>query len=119
MTKPLALVVEDEKGLRAIYRHILGNMDYDILEAPDGDTAIALLQEHIPNIVFLDIRLPHTNGLAVIDYVRQSAHLQNLYVVVVTSSREMEIELVGQTEFILKPVKPDQIREHAAKVLNY
>lgn len=112
---PLALVVEDDAGLCTIYRRVLSNIGYDVLEAMDGEVALELLESYTPNVIFLDILLPRVNGLVVLDYIQNSPHLEDSHVVIVSSNRRFEKEVIDlpSVEFILKPIRPAQIQEIA------
>jgi len=114
-----ALIVEDDAGMRSIYRRVLRDIDYEVLEAADGATALTLLKEIKPDIIFLDVLLPNVNGLAVLDYVSQDARFHDTHVVIVSSNRhfEQQANAIRRVDFIVKPIRPSQIREMAmAKV---
>lgn len=113
--KPLALVVEDDSALRMIYRRVLTSIDYDIIEAEDGATAIEILEEHNPDILFLDILLPLVNGIDVLEYIYNTPRLHHTHIVIVSSNRQFEryADEMPSAEFILKPIRPAQIRELA------
>jgi CheY-like chemotaxis protein len=115
MAERLALVVEDDRGLRAIYQKVLGDMGYQVIEAQNGVSALELLESHAPDILFLDILLPQLNGSEILEYIQSAEHLQNLRTVVVTSNRQFEVDALEfpNTEFLLKPIRPAQIRELA------
>lgn len=116
----LALVVEDDRPLRLIYRRVLADQDFDVFEVADSATALALLETHTPQLVFLDMLLPRVSGQVVLDYLNTAAHLAKTYVVVVSSSLRYQ-ELVLERplrEFVLKPIRPSQIRDIAAHALN-
>ena len=104
--QPLALVVEDDKSIHLIYKHVLNKKGYNILWAADGAQALELLSRHAPDILFLDMLLPHVDGTTVLDYIRESPHLENTYVVVVSAHSRYEKELAGlMGEFLLKPLQ--------------
>jgi len=110
--KPLALIVEDDSALRMIYRRVLDSIDYDVLEAEDGALAIELLEQHEPNILFLDILLPLVNGVDVLEYIYNTPRLHRTHIVIVSSNRQFEryADEMPSAEFILKPIRPAQIR---------
>jgi two-component SAPR family response regulator len=113
--KQTALVVEDDEGLVKIYRHVLERMNIELLQAGDAQTALDILAHSIPDVLFLDMLLPHTNGVAILDYVAGSRRLQNMRVVIVSSSPEYEwhTHRLPSARFVLKPILPAQIRELA------
>lgn len=116
---PQALVVEDEPGLRMIYRHILRKMNCEVHEAADGRVAIALLEAHTPDILFLDIRLPEVDGITVLEYIQSTPRLSKMHIVVVTADPEIEhyTQYRPDITFLLKPVRPEEIRQIAANAL--
>jgi two-component system, cell cycle response regulator len=118
MANRLALVVEDDRGLMAIYDRILSELSYDVLEAQDGEIALELLEKHTPDILFLDILLPRVSGSVILDYIRQTPRLQNMQIIIVTSSKQFNLEIYGldNAQFLLKPIRPSQIRALANSV---
>lgn len=113
----IALIVEDDAGLRLIYRHVLEDIGYKVLEARDGAVAIDILEEQTPHIIFLDIRLPQVNGLDVLDHIATIEHLHGCKVVVASSASDTAEYAMGMrpnVTFIVKPIRPDQIRQLAA-----
>jgi CheY-like chemotaxis protein len=115
MHQRMALIVEDDASLRTVYRHVLEPIGYTVLEAESGHDAINLLQQYTPNILFLDMLLPHTSGSQVLEYVCNTPHLQYMQVVIVTSNGRFERshEAARAHAFIHKPILPTQIRELA------
>lgn len=118
MAEYTALVVEDEPAMIFMYEHLLSREGYRVYKALDGQTAMDLLAEISPDVVFLDMLLPRTNGLMVLQFIAQQAHLVHTRVVIVTSSLEMRqhISIIPGTQFIVKPIMPDQILAVAASI---
>lgn len=114
-----ALIVEDDAGLRKIYERVLLGMDYSVSEASDGETALALLEHETPNLLFLDIQLPGTNGETVLEFIQQSEHLRHMFVVIVSSNKHYAryVELLPAAAFVLKPILPHQIRQYATQII--
>ncbi len=111
----LAVVVEDDAGMRNLYYQVLHNIGYEVVMAGNGIEAIDQLENCTPNIVFLDIRLPFVDGKVVLDYIIDTPHLSESHVVVVSSSNYIA-ELpqdITRVEFIQKPIMPNQIRRIA------
>lgn len=108
----LALVVEDEIAIAMLYQRILEQVNFDVLTATDGNEAIQHLEAHTPQLILLDIRLPLVNGLDVLNYMAATPRLQGSHVVIATSSQEFQryTTLVNSAEFLLKPIRPQQIQ---------
>lgn len=113
------LVVEDDVGLCTIYERILSKMSCQIEIARDGQSALQILHTYAPNLVFLDVYLPSLNGLAVLDAIAANPALAQTRVVVSSSSRDHERDILTypNTQFILKPILPTQIRDIVAEML--
>lgn len=114
----LALVVEDEIAIATLYQRVLEQVDYQVLTAHDGGEAIEQLEQHTPELIVLDIRLPLVNGLDVLNYIAETSRLQGTHVVIATSSHEFKnyTTLVDSAEFLLKPIRPLQIQTIAKRL---
>jgi DNA-binding response OmpR family regulator len=71
--RPRILVVDDEPHLRNGLRRILSEEGYEVMSAPDGETALVLATEKKPDIVLLDIMMPGMNGREVCRRLREVA----------------------------------------------
>src|SRR5258707_4672167 len=68
---PLILTVEDEPRISRYLRSSLQMAGYDVLVAPDGVKALELVQENRPDLVLLDLGLPHMGGFDVLEHIRR------------------------------------------------
>src|ERR671930_1443745 len=82
---PTVLIVDDHAGFRSRARKLLEAGGFQVLEAADGDAALACVNSSAPQIVLLDIQLP---GLAGFDVARRLAADGDDPAVVLTSSRD-------------------------------
>jgi two-component system KDP operon response regulator KdpE len=104
------LVVDDEPPIRKLLRMGLSAQGYDVLDAPNGKTALELLDEK-PNLVILDLGLPDIDGL---ELLRRIRHRQEGLPVVVLSSRGDEAGKVaaldlGADDYVTKPFGMDEL----------
>jgi two-component system response regulator AtoC len=104
------LVVDDEEGVRDSIRMILeGNCD--ILEAPDGASAIAILQSREVDVVMLDQRMPGESGTTVLPRIR--ALDPTIVVILATAVRDVrtavEAMRLGAYDYLVKPFDVDDI----------
>jgi len=98
------LVVDDEPPIRRLLRMGLTTQGYEVLEAPNGKTALELMQEK-PDLIILDLGLPDMAGL---DLLRQMRAANDAVPIVVLSSRADEAGKVqaldsGADDFVTKP----------------
>ncbi len=75
----------------------------------------------VPDIMFLDLKLPHVNGFEVLEWMRRHAECPRPPVVVLTSSNQPEdqqrAESLGAALYLIKPPAPEQLREVVNKFL--
>lgn len=64
--RPLVLVVDDDRGVQDAVREELANREYEVVIASDGDAAIRLLDALKPDVLVLDLKLPHVSGPMVV-----------------------------------------------------
>ena len=114
------LVVEDQKDDRQIICDMLAGTDYQILEAEDGERALAAVAKEPPDLILMEIQLPTMDGYEVTRQLRADpAHL-SIPIIAVTSyapiGEEQKARVAGCDDFVLKPYSPRElltkIREH-------
>ena len=102
------LVVDDERPIRKLLRMGLTTQGYDIVEAPDGKTALELLA-HKPDMVILDLGLPDVNGLDLLKTIR--ARNESVPIVVLSSRSDeagkVEALDLGADDYVTKPFGMD------------
>lgn len=100
------LLVEDDGALADMYRLKLERDGYVVRVADDGEHALGLISEHIPDLIFLDIRLPRMSGLVFLERLRRSDRTRNVPVVIVSSYSEQELVdrglQLGALEYLVK-----------------
>src|SRR5262245_61751454 len=104
------LVIDDEPPIRKLLRMGLSTQGYEILEAPNGRTALELLAEK-PGLIILDLGLPDMQGL---DLLRTIRSRSEGVPIVVLSSRGDEAGKVqaldlGADDYITKPFGMDEL----------
>ncbi len=118
--KYLAVVVDDDAASRFIYDRVLRSMNFDVLQAGDGATAIELLTANIPDFLLIDLLLPRISGLQVLDYAHQASHLKHMQTVIITAHSDFKSSytLKQNEEFLVKPVTTRTLRELAQQVIS-
>ncbi len=113
--RSLIMVVDDSITVRRVTQRLLERNDMRVLTAKDGVDAVSLLQEHEPDLMLLDIEMPRMDGYEVATHVRNSARLQHIPIVMVTSRvgekhRARAFEL-GVDAYLGKPYQETQLLE--------
>lgn len=110
--RPLVLVVDDEPRIRRALRRFLRPSGYEVLEAENGDHAISLAQEHQPDMVVLDLRMPGTDGFTVASALR-SGHGEDIHIIVLSAADDADHRLrafdAGADDFLSKPANLDEL----------
>jgi two-component system chemotaxis response regulator CheY len=104
------LVADDVPLIRKLCSAILRKQGYGIIEAQDGREAVAQYQEHRPDVVLLDLRMPQMDGLAALRAIRELD--PNARIIIITSGSESEVQQAlraGARGFVLKPFNRDHI----------
>jgi len=78
------LLVEDSKFLRLATERALVHAGYELSSAGDGDEALRLARERIPDLILLDLLLPKTSGLDVLKALKQDSATKSIPVVVMS-----------------------------------
>ena len=112
------LVVDDEPVVRDVLGRYLAREGYSVLEAADGEDALAAIREQAPHVVVLDLMLPKLSGLDVLKLVR----LETDVPVVILSARASEEERIaglrlGADDYVVKPYSPREVVERVRAVL--
>ena len=107
------LVVEDNEITRKLLRVTLRTASYEMLEAPDGTSALALAARERPDLVLQDLKLPDMDGVDLVRRLRELPGCADLPVLAVSGfiSRMEEARTVGGLfdEFLVKPVQPSEL----------
>ncbi len=105
---PTILITDDDVWQQKLIEITLSGIGYQIISANDGEKALSLVAEYMPDVILLDIQMPKKNGFEVLAEVKQNTSTQGIQVVMVTGSEENEarsraLEL-GADDFLMKPV---------------
>ncbi len=111
--KPIILIADDEPSLRLLVRATLEDEDYTIVEAPDGEVALALARQHRPSLVLLDVGMPGLTGLQVCEALKSDSDTAGITVVMLTARNQPKDiqagKAVGANQYLTKPFSPLQL----------
>jgi chemosensory pili system protein ChpA (sensor histidine kinase/response regulator) len=108
-----ALVVDDSITVRRVTQRLLERNGMRVMTAKDGVDALAILEDHLPDVILLDIEMPRMDGYEVAAFVRGDARLKDVPIVMITSRvgekhRARAIEL-GVNDYLGKPYQENQL----------
>jgi DNA-binding NtrC family response regulator len=117
------LIVDDEANLRKTLAEILRARGYSILEADDGTTAVELLRDATPDLIFSDWKMRQMGGEKFLRHLRDEPRLASIPVIVITAfgSSHSAIEAIrlGAYDFVTKPFDLDEIVLTAERALDH
>jgi len=112
MTKRI-LVVEDQDDLRGVLRDLFTSSGYDVVEAADGETGVAMAKSDRPNIILMDIQMPVVDGYEATRQIKADPGLTSIPIVAVSSfamkGDEEKARAAGCDEYVTKPYSPIQL----------
>jgi two-component system sensor histidine kinase/response regulator len=111
-TKPKILIIDDEEVVLDSCTQILKGSGYQIATAPDGTKGLSLLQEFLPDLVYVDLKMPGLSGFEVLEKIHQFD--ATIVTVVITGyatvSSAVDAMKKGAYDFLPKPFTPDEFR---------
>jgi CheY-like chemotaxis protein len=118
-SKPLILIVDDEKDIRDIIRLKLEASGFEVKEAADGMSGLKLAQESKPDIILLDVVMPKMDGTAVLLELKKDERTRNIKVYLFTGKGDPQPAIVeinrrfakesGAVDFIRKEIDLDEL----------
>ncbi len=115
------LVVEDTVATMVMLREFLEMEGHDVVEAPDGQTALECVNAQKPDLMILDMMLPDINGLDVLKKVRTQHSSRELPIIILTAygthKREWESFTAQADLFLDKPVDPDLLVDWVSRLV--
>ena len=104
------LVVEDQEDNRQILRDLLSANDYDMLEAENGEEALAAVKKQRPDLILMDIQLPVLDGYEATRRLKADPATKSIPIIVVTSyalsGDETKARESGCDAYVTKPYSP-------------
>ena len=118
---PTILVVEDEPAILELLKVNLVDAGYEVLSAPDAESAQAILRDRLPNLLLLDWMLPGMSGLALAKQLRTDPRTRDLPVIMVTARTDEADKVAGLEawvdDYVTKPFSPRELKARIKAVL--
>lgn len=119
--KPTVLIVDDEKDLVDLVRYHVEKAGLNCLEARDGETALSMTRELLPDLLVLDLMLPGVDGLEVCQRLRKDPKTMGIPIIMLTAKAE-EVDRVvglemGADDYMVKPFSPRELIARIKAVL--
>jgi len=109
----LILAVEDQEDNMQILRDLLTSTGYELIEAENGEEALAALEKQRPDLILMDIQIPIIDGYEVTRRIKANPALRSIPIIAVTSHAlgegEEKARAAGCDDFVAKPFRPDSL----------
>lgn len=115
------MVVDDSVTVRKVTSRFLEREGFRVITAKDGVEALQLLQDHIPDVMLLDIEMPRMDGFEVAKNIRTSSRLRDIPIIMITSRtgekhRDHAFEL-GVNKYMGKPYQEDLLLSNIKELI--
>ncbi len=115
------VLADDDEDLRAVYATCLRNAGHAVREAAGGSEALALVREHRPALLILDVWMPQVNGFEVLGQLRHDPAASALKVVMLSNLGDADTRLecfeMGAADYLVKGLALADFRDRIARVL--
>ena len=118
---PHVLLIEDEEPIAQLLKYNLEKEGYRVVLAGDGEEALILVQEELPDLVVLDWMLPKVSGIEVCRRLRQRAESRNLPILMLTARGEESDRVrgldTGADDYVVKPFAMSELTARIRAVM--
>jgi two-component system chemotaxis response regulator CheY len=108
---PTVMIVEDDPSTRRLYRFLLANSGYTVVEAEDGIAALEHLQKTAVDVIITDMNMPRMGGMELVRTLRQN--YSDVHVIMVTAfgtpDTEKNAYRAGVNEYLTKPFEFEEL----------
>jgi DNA-binding response OmpR family regulator len=119
--KPVVLVADDDHDILTLVSFRLERAGYDVVAARDGEEALRLALERVPDLAVLDVMMPKLDGYEVTTRLRQNRATRRVPVILLTA-RVQEADIArgfeaGADDYVKKPFSPQELGAHVQAIL--
>ncbi|MBV9579563.1 MAG: response regulator [Chloroflexi bacterium] len=111
--KRRVLLADDDPALRRLIVTTLGETDFDLLQAVDGEEALSVARSALPQLVLLDVNMPRMDGFEVCQQLKSDPSTAPIKVVMLTArgadTDRRRAREAGADDYFIKPFSPVQL----------
>ncbi len=115
MSKPIILLIDDEKPYAKVIKEALEINGVEVLLAHNAMDALNLFQQVTPDLILLDVMMPEVDGLSLLRWIREHSENENLPIHVVSAKAQDEDRkaaiAAGANGFLAKPFTVQEMRD--------
>lgn len=114
------LIIDDSASLRQVVNIALKSAGYEVLEAVDGQDALAKLTGQKVHLIICDLNMPNMDGITFIKELKKSSQYKFTPIIMLTTesqeSKKQEAQAAGARAWVVKPFQPAQMLNAVAKL---
>lgn len=116
--KKLALIIEDDEDLAAIFAEALRGIEFEVENVTDGIQARErLAQDPAPFLILLDMHLPHISGQELLKTIKNDGRFAGTWTIITTADARLAEEFRDQVDFaLIKPILFGQLKDLALRL---
>jgi two-component system chemotaxis response regulator CheY len=115
------LIVDDSISLRQVVSIALSNAGYEVIEACDGQDALAKLTGQKIHLMISDVNMPNMDGISFLKAVREKPNYKFTPVIMLTTEageeKKKEGQAAGARAWVVKPFRPEQLLVAVSKLI--
>lgn len=115
------LIIEDEKDIRQLITFTLQYAGYQVVAGKDGQEAVELVKQEMPDLILMDVRMPRLDGYGACRIIKADEATKHIPVAFLSAKgQDSEIEKgfeVGANEYLLKPFTPTELIDRVKTLL--
>ena len=111
------LIVDDEKHIRLLYSEELEDLGYDVATAEDGSNIVELIDAEKPDVVVLDIKMVSSNGLDVLQKIRNKYYNMPVILCSAYGSYKVDIKSIAADAYVIKSSDLTELKNKIEQVL--
>jgi len=119
--RPVILAADDDEDILQLVAFRLERSGYTVLQARDGEEALALAQEHVPDLAVLDVMMPKMNGFELARRLRADEATKSMPIIMLTArAQDTDVEEgfeAGADDYLRKPFSPQELRARVQAML--
>ena len=113
MQRTRVLIVEDDSDILNLLSYNVQAAGFDVVTAVDGNAALAMVRQHSPDLVLLDLMIPGIDGFEVCRELKRGSETRNIPVIMLTARGEEVDRIVGlelgADDYVVKPFSPREL----------
>jgi DNA-binding response OmpR family regulator len=119
--QPVILAADDDEDILQLVSFRLGRSGYRVLQAHDGEEAVALALEHEPDLAVLDVMMPKMDGFEVVRRLRAEESTKSMPIIMLTArAQDTDVQGgfdAGANDYLRKPFSPKELRTRVQALL--